>query len=283
MSYPEGICQQSLVKMGIMDGYKLPIPFSNKIIITLRKIPVYENRKKFRAITDKKLKQWKKFKSVYEELGFYERQQVPVFIKPYKENNEQKIDSLFNKLHSEFKSYGIDLKKSKILQSLDAYKKYSNKFSKEDVLSALYNSENKDSIRQTAVFIAPNYLNNENDLFDFLPLLLKKGSGVQSVITSFMDNYKGKIDWNNKMDLLSKLVNNPNPFQSLLVLKIVDKTGFTKNNLKTLLSFKMETMKDILKSKFLPKEQIDYLVIFLNKYSDLPIEQNKEILIKRLK
>lgn len=85
------------------------------------------------------------------------------------------------------------------------------------------------------------------------------------------------------MDLLTKLANNPNPFQCLLALRIADRTGLTKENVTTLLSSEMKTFRDILNSKYLPQNQIDYLIIFLNKYSDLPIEQNREILIKRLK
>lgn len=282
MSYPEGICEQSLIKMEIMEGNKLPIPFSNKIIITIRNTPKYVSKNNIKLINNKELKKWKKFKSIYEKLGFYERQQVPIFKNSFIDNNEPKIDSLFNNLHSEFKSYGIDLKKAKILQSLDVYKKYSNQFSKIDVLSALYHSKNKDSIRETAMFIAPNYLKNHNDLIEFLPLLLKKNSGVQPLLASFIKKYNGKIDWNSRMDLLTKLVNNPNPYQSILALRIADKTGFTKNNMKILLSSEMKTIKEILQSKYLPKEQIDFLIVFLNKYSDVPIEQNKEMLIKQL-
>lgn len=282
-SFPEGICQQSLVKMGIKDGDKLPIPYSNKIIITVRDIPNYTSESNIRPFENRKLKKWKEFKSTFEKLEFYERQQVPFFITLSIENNNSGIDSLFNKLHSEFKSYGIDLKKEKIMQSLDVYKKYSNQFSKEDVLSALYHSENKDSIRQAAIFIAPYYLKNDSDLFDFLPLLLVKGSGVQPLLSSFIKDYKGKFEWNSKMDLLTKLVNNPNPFQSLLALRIADKTGFTKSNMRILLSSEMKTIKDILESKYLPQEYINYLIIFLNKYSEVPIEQDKKMLIKRLK
>ena len=282
-SYPEGICQQSLVKMGIMDGNKIPIPFSNKIIVTVRDIPKYTSKNNVKPFRNKELKKWSKFKYDYEKLGFYERQQVPFFKKLYIENNNSGIDSLYNKLHLEFENYGIDLKKDKIIQALAMYESYSNQFSKEDILSALYHSKDIDSIKSTAVFIAPNYLKNENDLVDFLPLLLEKGSGVQPLLTSFINDFNGKINWNNKMDLLTKLANNPNPFQCLLALRIAERTGLTKENLKTLLSSEMKTFRDVLDSKYLPQNQVDYLIIFLNKYSDLPIEQNRETLIKRLK
>ena len=266
-----------------MDGNKIPIPFSNKIIVTVRDIPKYTSKNNVKPFRNKELKKWSKFKSDYEKLGFYERQQVPFFKKLYIENNNSGIDSLYNKLHLEFENYGIDLKKDKIIQALAMYESYSNQFSKEDILSALYHSKDIDSIKSTAVFIAPNYLKNENDLVDFLPLLLEKGSGVQPLLTSFINDFNGKINWNNKMDLLTKLANNPNPFQCLLALRIAERTGLTKENLKTLLSSEMKTFRDVLDSKYLPQNQVDYLIIFLNKYSDLPIEQNRETLIKRLK
>jgi len=73
-----------------------------------------------------------------------------------------------------------------------------------------------------------------------------------------------------------------NPFQSILVLRIVDKTGFTPQDMQLLTSKEMLTMKDILNSKNIPEEYIDYLLIFLNKYPGFAIEQNKEFWIKRL-
>ncbi|PQJ79825.1 hypothetical protein [Polaribacter porphyrae] len=282
MSYPEGICQQSLVKMGIKEGNKIPIAFSNKILITLRDIPKYTSKGKIFMISENKLNQWKEFRGKFNKLGFYERQQISAFKNLSLTKNLSVIDSLFKSLDAEYKSYGINLDKAKIKESLIVYKRYVNQFSKQDVLSALYNADVTDSIQESAIFLAGNYLKNKNDLLDFLPLLLKKNSGVQPLITVFCNNYSGNINWNKNIELISKLVNNPNPFQSLLVLKILDKTGFSKESMKSLLSYEMQTMKDILKSKFLPKEQIYFLITFLNKYSDFPIETDRKALLKKI-
>lgn len=281
-SYPEGICEQSLTKMGIKDGNKIPIPFSDKIIVTLRDIPIYTPEKTFPRLTDQDLQQWQAFRAVYDALGFYERQQVPFYKNAYEQKDQEAIDRLFQEQAQEFKSYGIDLNKEQILQSLRTFQQYADQFSKANILSALYHAEAKDSIQEAAIFIAPKYLNTKEDLLDFMPLLLVKKSGVQSLLASFLSNFKGTIDWGIHMDLLTQTVNNPNPFQSLLALKIADHTGFTKDHFRLLLATKMETMKEILRSEFLPKAYLDYLVLFLNKYSDQPIEQSTIKLLERL-
>lgn len=269
--------------MGFDQGNKIPLPFSNKIIITLRTIPEFKSNYEIEKIGDDKLKKWKEFKVEYDKLGDYERQQVPLFIDFYSKNDTIGFNTVFSELSSELKDYGIDLDKNKIIQSLDVYTKYSNQFSQDDILAALYTVQKIDSIQKLAVFIAPKYLNNEDDLLNFLPLLLKRKSGIQILITAFINNFEGKIDWSTNMDLLTKLVNNPNPFQSLLAIRVADKTGFSVGNMNELVKVKMETMKEILASDSLPKQDIDYLVNFLNKHSYLPIEVNKKVLTNRLK
>ncbi|MDY7396031.1 hypothetical protein UMM65_12315 [Aureibaculum sp. 2210JD6-5] len=282
MSYPEGICQQSLTKMGMPDGNKIPIAFSNKIIVTTREMPKYDLPNKINKPNESKIRRWKEFKKQFDKFGFYERQQVPFFIPFFEKNNNKGVDSLYLKLQTEFKGYGIELNKDKIINAYKVYEDFSGKFDKQDALSVLYHSNEKDSLNEVAIFIAPKYLKNENDLLDFMPLLLEKGSGVQPILSSFINTYEGKINWSEHINMLVKLVNNPNPFQSVLALKIADRTGFTNENMKFLISEEMLTMKDILKSKNLPKEYIDYLIIFLNKYSDTTIEQNKNFWIKKL-
>ena len=282
-SYPEGICQQSLTKMGYTDGNKISIPFSNKLIITLNNNPQYEPNLKFKKIKKKELKKWKKFRNKFAELGVYERQQVPFLLSFYLKDQKNAFDNAFLELSTEFKNYGINLDKGKVMKSLEVYSKYSSQFSGNDILSVLYKSKDKDSIRDAAIFIAPKFLTNETELLSFLPLLLNKGSGVQPLISAFIRDFEGQIDWENNMDLLTKLVNNPNPFQSLLALRIADKTGFSRENMKKLLGSEMVTMRNILVSRYLPEEDVNYLVVFINKYADFPIELNKEILMNYLR
>ena len=281
MSYPEGICQQSLVKMGYKNGNKLPIPFSNKIIITLRDVPEIQNHSGFEKLENSPSRRWENLKSEFNKLGGIERQQVPFFRDSYLAKNDAAFDRLFVELHAEFKSYGINLDKKKIVQSLETYTKHSKHFSKTDILSALYGSD--ETIKTLAIFLAPEFLKNKDDLLDFLPLLQRKGSGVQPLLSAFIERFEGRIDWSGNMELLVKLANNPNPFQCLLALRIADKTGFSKKDMGELLNSKMETMKDILQSKYMPDNDAGFLVNFLNKYSDLPIELNKEKLAKRLR
>ncbi|WP_413533127.1 hypothetical protein [Empedobacter brevis] len=274
-SYPEGICEQSLNKMGYIDGNKLPIPYSDKIIITTRKIPEYKNPKKKYQNID--LDKWNKFKSEYNSLGVYERQQVAALL-PFITNKKQ-FDLRFRELQSDLLNYGINLDSNKISKSFQVYNKYSNVFTKEDILAGFNYYKKNDTIAHLANFLAPNYLKNEQDILDFLPFLLNKKASSQSLLTFFIENYNGKIDWNKNMELLNTVVNDPNPYKSLLALRIADKTGFTYTNFKTLMSRKPETIKEILESKYIPLKDKSYLISFMNKYSDRPIETEANQLI----
>lgn len=286
MSYPEGICEQSLTKMGLVDGNKLPIAFSNKIIVTTRNIPDYKKfsiYKKFEQSNSSENNIWNEFISAYESLSHYERQQLPFFLDLFEKNEAKSIDNLFKKTSKEFNGYGINLDKSKIVDSYSVYKKYSTLFTKENILGVLY-SENILNPKFTAAsFIALNYLKDSNDLLDFLPLLLKKKSGIQPIIAASIDGFNEKINWNQNIDLLVDLVNNPNPFQSMLALKVADKTGIGKKQIDRLLDHEMMTMKEILKSDFLPIESKSFLLTFLNKYSSNSIKMNTTFWIKKLR
>lgn len=250
-SYPEGICEQSLTKMGLLDGNKIPLPFSNKIIVTTRDIPDYRKSKIYKELINRSEQinsnKWEKLVEENNKLGSYEKQQLPQFLKLFKTNDKSGIDSLFTKVSNEFKEYGIELEKAKIYESYSVYEKYAKQFSKEEVLYILYILDINDPKYEAASFIANNYLNNSEDLLDFLPLLLKKKSGVQPIINSFITKFNGKVDWEDNLNELTDLINNPNPFQCLLVLRIADKTGFTKLEMKGLNKTSFLTIKDILK------------------------------------
>ena len=105
MSYPEGICQQSLTKMGIPDGNKIPVAFSNKIIVTTRPIPKIDLINKIEKPDNSEIIKWKELKDKFDSLGFYERQQVPLFVPLFEKKDSAGVDSLYSKLQREFKGY----------------------------------------------------------------------------------------------------------------------------------------------------------------------------------
>ncbi|MFM9908960.1 MAG: hypothetical protein ACKVOW_06420 [Chitinophagaceae bacterium] len=284
ISCPGGICESSLKQMGYEHGNKIPLPFTNKIIVTLRSIPDYSNfpiyKELLQTIKHDKDSLWKKIAHEINELGNYEKQQLPQYLVAFETNNQQKIDSLFAENEKEFKEYGISLDKNKIIESLKAYRSFTKLFTKQEVLAILYLSD-VDSLINAASFIAPNYLRTTNDLVDFLPLLLRKKSGVQAIINEFIKENKGKIDWKKNMYLLTNLLKNPNPFQSILALKIADQTGFDHTLMNALKPTDFITIKEILQSNSLPEEK-KYILAFLNKYSNKSIEMDPEKWIRKL-
>jgi hypothetical protein len=263
---PGGICESSLKLMGYNDGNKIPLAFSNKIIVTLRNIPDY----KAFPIYNKKIKTanneiiWKEMIKAIHGLSNYEKQQLPIFRNAYTNNNQKAVDSLFILTEQEFQSYGIKLKKEKISDAFNVYQTYAKQFTKDDVLDVLYHSEDS-AKNEAAQFIASHYLKTAEDLIDYLPLLLKKKSGIQPIIAAFTQTNTEKIDWKKNMKLLQSLINNPNPFQALLAIKIADKTGFTNTNMTALLKIELISIKEILQSKTLKDEKI-VVLDFLNKY-----------------
>jgi hypothetical protein len=268
--------------MGYNDGNKIPMAFSNKIIVTLRNIPDYKTfpiyNKKIKTVNNENT--WKDLAKAINSLSNYEKQQLPVFLEAYSKNNQKAVDSLFLLSEQEFQNYGIQLKKEKINDAFKVYQTYDKQFTKNEVLEMLYYSEDS-AKNEAAQFISSNYLKTSEDLIDFLPLLLKKKSGIQPIIAEFIKRNAVKIDWNQNMKLLQSLLNNPNPFQALLAIKIADKTGFSNNEMKKLLSNELNTLKEILQSNAL-KEEKAYVLTFLNKYSNLPIEVDAEKWIKKL-
>ncbi|WP_276496992.1 hypothetical protein [Pontibacter litorisediminis] len=279
-SYPEGICQQSLTKMGYPDGNKIPL--RGKVLITLRHNPDFRTTAVYKGLEKKKVtidkSKWSTL--LLSDLGFYEKQQLPFFLKAFAENNTPQVDSIFDSLETEFKDYGIQLDKQKIFQAYDVYKKSSEQLTKQDVLAVLYFSNN-DSLMQAANFIASHYIKTSKDFLDFLPLLLRHDSNIQIALNQYLSNPDGNVKWEKQMDLLPKLVNNPNPFKAVLTLKILDKTGFNKSVMKRLRGNDLLTLKEILSSGALPNEK-DFVVNFLNKYSTEPIENNAAAWVQKL-
>ncbi len=278
--YPEGICQQSLTKMGYPDGNKFPM--MGKILVTLRNNADYKKTTAYRKLEKKKTiideRKWEPLLKA--NLGVYEKQQLPYFLTAFAENNQPKVDSIFHRLDAEFKGYGIQLDKQKINDAYAVYNKSCEKLTKEEVLAVLYFSGN-DSLQEAANFIASNYIRTNKDLLDFLPLLLKKDTNIQIALNQYLKNTDGNIKWENQMDLLPSLLNNPNPFQVVLVLEILDKTGFNQSHLAKLRKKDLLTIKEILTSESLPSES-NFVLTFLNKYSSEPIETNPATWINKL-
>lgn len=280
-SYPEGICQQSLTKMGYPDGNKIPL--RGKILVTLRHNPDYKATAVYKGLEKKKVtidkSKWSTL--LHADLGFYEKQQLPYFLEAFSNNNSLQVDSIFRSLETDFKDYGIQLDKQKIIEAYDVYKKSTEQLSKQDVLAVLYFSDN-DSLMQAANFIASNYIKTNKDFLDFLPLLLRHDSNnIQIALNKFLSNPNGKIKWEKQMDLLPKLINNPNPFKAVLTLRIMDKTGFNNSLMTKLRGNELLTLKEILSSTALPNEK-DFVVNFLNKYSAESIENNAAAWVQKL-
>jgi hypothetical protein len=83
------------------------------------------------------------------------------------------------------------------------------------------------------------------------------------------------------MKLLQGLINNPNPFQALLAIKIADKSGFTNTNMAALLKVELPTLKEILQSNAL-KDEKTVVLTFLNKYSNAGNDKTIEGWIQKL-
>lgn len=280
MSYPDGICHQSLTKMGYPDGNKIPL--RDRILVTLRHNPDYKKTNVYRELEKKNAtideRKWRAL--LHANLGFYEKQLLPYFLKAFTKNDQHQIDSIFRVQEIEHENYGIMLDKQKIIEAYEIYKISSAQLSKQDVLTVLYFSDN-DSLIQAAKFVAGNYMKTSKDFLDFLPLLLRHVSNVQIALNQYINNSSGRIRWEKQMDLLPMLMNNPNPFKAVLTLKILDKTGFNKSLMTKLRGKDFLTLKEILSSTALPNEK-DYVVNFLNKYSAEPIENNAEVWVQKL-
>lgn len=279
-NYPEGICQQSLRKMGYPDGNKILV--NEKLLVTIRNNPDYKASKIYKEIEKKSAtndkRKWAAL--LHANLGVYEKQQLPYFLKPLSANDTQKVDSIFQSLHTEFKSYGINLDKQKIIDAYDVYKESTAQLTKQDVLNVLYFSDN-DTLLQAANFVAIHYIKTNKDLVDFLPLLLRGKSNITIALSQFIKDYNGAINWKNHMDVLPALLNNPNPFGAVLALRILDRTGFNRSLMGKLKSGDLITLKEILKSDAIPSEKA-FVLSFLNKYSNEPIEASPEAWISKL-
>jgi hypothetical protein len=279
---PGGIYESSLKLMGYNDGNKIPLPFSNKIIVTTRNITDYKTfpiyNKKIKTVNNESA--WKELTKAINKLSNYEKQQLPTFLEAYDKNNQKVVDSLFLLSEQEFQSYGIQLKKEKINEAYKVYQNFAKLFTKDELLDLLYHSEDS-AKNEAAQFITSHYLKTAGDLIDFLPLLLNKKIVIQPIISQFINSNDLKIDWNQNIKLLQTLLNNPNPFQALLALQLADKTGLNNKEMKQLLSGELITIKEILQSNVL-KEEKTFVLSFLNKYSNSPIESNAEKWIQKL-
>lgn len=198
---------------------------------------------------------------------------------------DYRVSPAYQRIKSE--NYIVDVEKWKHLKGLEFNGSEAQpigasvqSLSKQEVLSVLYLSDDE-SMLQRASSVVGNFLETQADLFDVLPLLLRKEVNVQPAIEDFLTRFHGKIDWESQVDFLPELINNPNPFEALLVLKILDKTGFNKQQMEQCKRTKLVTLIELLRSDFLTEEK-NYVLAFLNRYSNDALESNVEAWIGRL-
>jgi hypothetical protein len=278
---PAGICEQSLVQMGHLDGNKFPLP-SGKLLLTTRDSPDFRDSPiylKLKASTHEiDHDRWSSLDDP--SLLSSESQLLPKFVKALTAGDKPEFDRIFKIVFDEFALYGIKLDQQKIRKAFEIYQQSTRVISKQEVLSALYFSDDETLIR-SAGFIVGHYIVTPNDLVDILPLLLRKRVGVQATIEVFMKEFDGQIDWREQADFLPKLMNNPNPFQAVLVLKILDRTGFDRQMFDRCMSTQQRTFTEILQSECLSDERA-FLLSFLNRYSTTPIECDRHEWLRRL-
>ena len=273
---PAGICQQSLLQMGHLDGLKFPLA-SGKLLVTTRTAPdfrdteIYRRLKKSGETVD--AAKWKPL--TQKNLQTTEAQLLPVFLRSLKEGNRVEFDRIFEKQYSEFEQYGLKLDPVRVLDAFQTYQVSSQTISKQEALSVLYLSQDE-KLLQAASFILGHYVNTSEDLVAVLPLLLNYKVQVQATICSFIESFRGDIAWDDQVSLLSKVLNNPNPFATLLVVRLLDKTEVSNIVVQRCLNSKAESFIEILKSNVLPNEKQE-LLLFLNKYYNSKLDAGQWI------
>lgn len=278
---PAGICQQSLIAMGHPDGFKFPLA-SGKLLVTTRTAPDYRDTLPYRRQKESGLtvdsRKWASLGDA--KMKNTESQLLPIFVNALGKGDDSEFERIYKLKDVEFAQYGIKLDPQKIRQAFHVYHESTRVITKQEVLSVLYLSDDETKLR-SASFIVGNYLKTSEDLVEVLPLLLNKKVGVQAAITAFLNDFDGKIDWNLHVDLLQKLMNHPNPFVTILILKMLDNTGFDRTLFAQCTSGKMNSFVEILKSEVLPDEKC-YLLTFLNRNSMARIECDPKEWCKRL-
>jgi hypothetical protein len=263
---PSGICEQSLVAMGHRDGNKIPLA-SGKMLITTRSAPDYTKSPTYQRLSRAAFKYDRaKWAALTEyDLRSAEAQLLPNFVEALSNNDEAQFDKIFRQQADEFAAYRLKLDANKVREAFKVYQTSTTALSKEEVLSVLYLSDD-DSLLRAASFIVADYLKTPDDLVDVLPLLLYKRVGVQAAIEAYVRNMDGKIDWQKHAEFLPHLLNNPNPYRTMLVLKILDKSGITRETIQQCLQEPIASFQEIQSSKVLIDEKRT-LNEFLNRYT----------------
>ena len=279
---PAGICEQSLVQMGHSDGNKFPLA-SGKRLLTTRSAPDFRDSPTYQRLKSAgpEINDVNWAALVAADLRNTEAQLLPGFLLALRDNDNAEFERILKERQVEFGVYGIKVDPAKVRAAHEVYQAGTNAIEKHEVLSVLYFSEDEDLIR-VAGFIVSHYVQSPDDLVDLLPLLLRKNANVQMAVEVFIKDYEGQIDWQSQAEFLPHLLNNPNPFTSLLVARILDQTKVDPNIIRRCMLSRNQTFREILNSPNLIDEKC-FLMSFLNRYSAAPIECNAQVWIQKLK
>ncbi len=279
---PAGICEQSLVQMGHSDGNKFPLA-SGKLLLTTRSAPDFRDSPTFQRLKSAgpKIDEVKWAALVDADLLNTEAQLLPGFLIALRDNDNLEFERILKEKQVEFGVYGLKVDPAKVRAAYDVYQAGIRTIAKHEVLSVLYFSENENLIR-AAGFIVSHYVESPDDLIDLLPLLLRKKANVQMAIEVFMKDFDGQIDWQSQAGFLPQLLNNPNPFASLLVARILDRTKVDPSIVRQCISSGNQTFLEILNSQILDGETC-FLLSFLNRYTTEPLECDAQVWIRKLK
>lgn len=281
-SLPAGICQQSLVQMGHPNGFKFPLS-SGKLLVTTRNPPDFRDTDTYRRLSQSGLKvdssRWMQLSQA--NLKTTESQLLPRFVPSLEANDPVGFEKVFEQQRIEFGHFGIKLERQKVRQAFGVYQQATKTLTKDEVLYVLYFSQDE-QLLSAASFIVGHYIRSAEDLVSILPLLLTKRANVQAAVSTFLSDLRERIEWRTHKDLFPKLMDNPNPFVTVLFLKILDKTGFDSVLMEDYLkSGHVQSFVEILSSDVLPDEKC-YVLSFLNRYTNSPIECDAKEWLKRL-
>lgn len=273
----DGIIHSEVVReLGYSDAEVLFFGIARQII-TLRKKPDYHTyfpEDKYPKPSAKTLKKWQDFS---QNLDQYSKEfaYVSFIIGKY---NKAERDRLFaeDKLKPEFIS---NIKKAE---------KYAKSFLKKTNQNELFsvlihaNPEEYEQLFPSIITAMFYFTQTEDDVLQLLPLSLlpQEKDGVIYEFFKKLNRYnperiatwKTKIKWENHADLLTDLLNHPSPIRVGAIVWIAEKIGTTEKYMENTPLDKLITIKEILNSNFVKREQKQEFIKFI-KPNKRPVTQ----------
>lgn len=228
----------------------------NTRIISVRKTPdyrVYIPDSKYPKPNIKILNRWRDFNNEFSKYSSDIQDYAIIFA---------------NKSESMFANKKIDKNiEADVNNATKLYLTYVKQSSKDEIIALLAHVEDFDELRKTVKVSALYFINNEKDVLDFLPLLLVPESTMMydifrvkiKVFPKLIQSWQPKIKWENNSQLLTDLLNHPNPKRVDIVLYLAPKIGNMDKYIEQTPKTEFITLKDIMSSKFGDKKEKEKL------------------------